>query len=288
MKKVLIFALITGLVFLWTAAGYAFVRYEDKHPQKVRRLTITGFHNYAPFGYVEHPDEKIWGRFFTVFQPMIDTFRQENNLKIKNKITKNDYEQQVIDVRQGEIDIALGVYHHTEAFRGLEILYPAAFINPITAFVLPNRVNDIKNLDDLKKLKGVRWEKEIYTDFAESQLKEFDIVSAKTPFEMFELLFTKKVDYILASQYFGLIEASKLGLRNQISVAKQTLWQLPMFIGVSKFSKERKMIAQKLTRYLEKPENRELLKQNIIKIVEDAEIKAQGIVPPTFGLDKSE
>ena len=46
----------------------AFVRYEDKHPQKIREVRITGFIDYAPFGYTEHPDEKVRGRFFTVFQ----------------------------------------------------------------------------------------------------------------------------------------------------------------------------------------------------------------------------
>ena len=102
------------------------------------------------------------------------------------------------------------------------------------------------------------------------------------------IIITKKADYILISQYYGLIEASKLGLRGQISVAKQTLWQIPMFVGISKLSRERKMLTQKLTRYLEKPENQEIIKQNLIRLVNEAEINAQGIVPPTFGLEKQD
>ena len=37
----------------------AFVRYEDKHPPKIREVRITGFIDYAPFGYTEQLVEAI-------------------------------------------------------------------------------------------------------------------------------------------------------------------------------------------------------------------------------------
>ena len=288
MKKLIISCIILALTLLWAAAGSAFVRYEDKHPKKVREVRITGFLDYAPFGYTERPDEILYGKFFTVFQPMIDTLQQENNLKIMYELSKRNFPAQVQEVRQGNIDIVLGAYHETELFRGLELIYPAALINPVTVFMLPNRINEVKSVDDLKKLKGVRTSKEAYSDFVEQQLKQFNIETVDNSYDLFEHLFTKKADYILISQYYGLIEASKLGLRDQISVAKQTLWQVPMFIGVSKLSREGKMLSQKLTRYLEQPENQEIIKQNLIRLVNEAQINAQGIVPPTFGLEKQD
>ncbi len=288
MKKLIIFSMMIALTLLWTAAGSAFVRYEDKHPKKVREVRITGFLDYAPFGYTERPDEILYGKFFTVFQPMIDTIKEENNLKIMYELSKRNFPAQVQEVRQGNIDIVLGAYHETELFRGLELIYPAALINPVTVFMLPNRINEVKSIDDLKKLNGVRTSKESYSDFVEQRLKEFKLETVDNSYDLFERLFTKKADYILISQYYGLIEASKLGLREQISVAKQTLWQVPMFIGVSKLSRERKMLSQKLTRYLEDPKNQEILKQNLIRLVNEAEINAQGIVPPTFGLENKQ
>lgn len=287
MKKILVSSMLIGLILLWAAAGSAFVRYEDKHPKKVREVRITGFLDYAPFGYTEHPDEKLFGKFFTVFQPMIDTVQQENNLKILYELSKRNFPAQVQDVRRGEIDVVLGAYHQTEMFRGLELIYPAALINPVTVFMLPNRIDEVNSTADLKKLKGVRTSKEIYSDFVEEQLKEYNIETVDNSYDLFERLFTKKADYILISQYYGLIEASKLGLRSQISVAKQTLWQIPMFIGVSKLSRERKMISQKLTRYLEEPENQKIIRQNLIRLIDEAEASAQGIVPPTFGLEQN-
>ena len=288
MKKLLVSSMMLALMLLWAAAGSAFVRYEDKHPKKVREVRITGFLDYAPFGYTEHPEEKLYGKFFTVFQPMIDTVQQENNLKIFYELSKRNFPAQVQDVRRGDIDVVLGAYHQTELFRGLELIYPAALVNPVTVFMLPTRIDEVKSVADLKRLKGVRTSKEVYSDFVEEQLKEYDIETVDNSYDLFERLFTKKADYILISQYYGLIEASKLGLRGQISVARQTLWQIPMFIGVSKLSKERKMISQKLTRYLEDPKNQEIIKQNLIRIVDQAEADAQGVVPPTFGLENTD
>lgn len=288
MKKLLVSSMMLALMLLWAAAGSAFVRYEDKHPKKVREVRITGFLDYAPFGYTEHPEEKLYGKFFTVFQPMIDTVQQENNLKIFYELSKRNFPAQVQEVRRGDIDVVLGAYHQTELFRGLELIYPAALINPVTVFMLPTRIDEVKSVADLKKLKGVRTSQEVYSDFVEQQLKEYNIETVDNSYDLFERLFTKKADYILISQYYGLIEASKLGLRSQISVARQTLWQIPMFIGVSKLSKERKMISQKLTRYLEDPKNQEIIKQNLIRIVDQAEAEAQGVVPPTFGLENAD
>lgn len=288
MKK---FALwfLTGILVLGSAmAAKAFVRYEDKHPQKRRDVHITGFIDYAPFGFVEHPDAKIYGKFSTLFQPMIDDLATENNLRIFYDMQKKDFPTLVQEVRKGEIDVVLGAYHQTELFRGLELIYPAALNNPITIFMLPNRIHEVKSVDDLKKLKGVRVSKEVYSDYIDTQLKQFNIETADSSYEMFEKLFTKQADYILASHYYGLIEAIRLGVRGQVAVAKQTLWQIPMFIGVSKLSRERKMLTLKFTRYLEKPENQKELQNNVAKIIADFEKEAQGVVPPTFGLEKAD
>ena len=282
MKKILIFILVVGQICLWTVGSMAFINYNDKLPKKLKHIKITGYTDYAPFGFVEFPDKSVMGRFFSAFEPLINDIAQENNLRIEYDVYLRDHVKQIQKVRQGDDDLALGVYHDTEMFKGLEILFPAAFINPITVFMMPNRINEVKTTDDLKKLKGVRSSRETYSDFVEEQLKEYDIDVVDNSYDLFERLFTGKADYILVSQYYGLIEASKLGLRKQISVAKQTLWQVPMFIGVSKLSKHRKLLSQIITRWLETAENRENIKQNIIRIVNEAEIRAQGTVPPTF------
>lgn len=282
MKKTTVFLWVAFISAICIFRAEAFVRYEDKHPQKVRDIRITGFIDYAPFGYTEYPDEVVRGRFFTVFQPMLDTFAKENNLEITYDVQKKDFLTLVQEVRKGKLDLVLGAYHQTELFKGLGLVYPAMITNNITVFMLPHRVGEVKKTDDLKKLKGVRIAKEFYSDFVENKLKEYNLETVNTEYELFEKLFTQKADYILGSHYYILIEAAKLGLGNQISPAKQALWQVPMFVGVSKISPQRKFIVQKLTRYLEKPENQEIIRQNLIRIVNEALEKGQSIVPPTF------
>ena len=288
MKKLIISCMMLVLTLLWAAAGSAFVRYEDKYSSKKRIIRVTGFCDYAPFGYIPHPKEKTFGDFSTFFQPMLNTIKEENNLNFDFGWFECDFDEQVQNVRRGKIDVMLGAYHQTELFEGLELIYPAPIINPITIFMLPQRVDEIKSLDDMKKLKGVRSSKEIYNDFVERQIKDYDIETVDNSYDLFERLFTKKADYILVSQYYGLIEASKLGLRQHIGIAKQTLWRIPMFIAISKLSRERNMLRQKLTRYVSEPKNQEVLKQSLIKMVDDAEANAYGVVPPTFGLEKQD
>ena len=158
--------------------------------------------------------------------------------------------------------------------------------NPITVFMLPNRINEVQKIEDLKKLRGVGITKEHYSDYVAEQIKQYNLEMVDTPYELFERLFPKKADYIMVSQYYGLVEAIKLGLREQISIAKQTLWKMPLFIGVSKISPQRKLITQKLTRFSEDPKNQQLIEDYLKQMIADFEKEYNGVVPPTFGLEK--
>lgn len=280
MKRHICVFLATALVMLTAWKAMALVMYEDKHPKKIREIRITGFFDYEPFGSTQNPDDKMRGKFTTVFQPMIDTFKKENNLKIIYNLTKRDYGDLVQQVRSGEIDMLLGAYHETALYKGLELVYPSLINNPVTIITLPNRVNDVQDINSLMKLKGIRSSKEYYSDFVMLQLKDYNLETVDTSYEMFEKLFNKQVDYIMVSQYYGLMEAIKLGLREHISVAKQMIWKMPMFIGVSKISPQRKLIIQKLTHYSEKPENRKIIEDNLIKMMADYERTYDGVVSP--------
>ena len=230
MPKKIILGCLCAIVLSLNA--HAFVRYTEKVQTKLRDVNITGFVDYAPFGAVEHPGEPLLGRFDSIWKPMILQIQKENNLKISYDLKQKYYENLVQKVRRGEIDLILGAYHETELYRGLELIFPSIINNPVTVFMLPNRISDVKSTDDLKKLKGVRLEKEVYSDFVEQQLQEYNIEKIDTPYNLFEKLFTKQADYILISQYAGLIEAYKLGLREQISISKQALWNIPLFIEI--------------------------------------------------------
>lgn len=285
MKLSIKLVVLTLMAAIISSNCLAFVRYEEKMAKKlVREVKVTGFLDFPPYGY-NITNDLGKEEYRTVFKPLIEVFKEDNNLQIVYKTRKKTYDELVQDVRRGDIDVLLGAYYNTEMYHGLELIYPAIISSPLTVFVLPNRVNDINDVEDLKKLKGVRLAKEHYNDFVKEQLAQYDLETVDTSYELFERLFTKKVDYILINHYMGLIEAAKLGLKGQISIAKQTIWNMPMFFAVSKFAKDRKMITKKLTEYSKDDKIKQKILDNLNLIVTEIEKQNIGVVPPTFELE---
>lgn len=286
MKKIVLTFFAAVSLAAVTHQAAAFVRYEDKHPKKITEVHMTGYIDYAPFGYVDNPNSLVYGNFHTFFQPMIDYVIKEANLKMHYDLQQRTVDDLVQKVRAGDIDFMVGAYYQTEMFKGLYLLYPAAIYNPITVFMLPNRINEVKSTEDLKKLKGVRNVNELFSDYVENQVAELNPIEAETSYEMFEKLFTKQADYIITSYYYGMVEAIKLGIQKQVAPAKQTLWNIPMFVGVSKTSHNRDLIAKKLTAYLHDDNNLKILKESLQQEIKKIEKQYEGTVPPTFGLEK--
>ena len=73
----------------------------------------------------------------------------------------------------------LGMYHETELYKGLEAVYPSIMSNPITVFMLPNRINEVQKIEDLKKLRGVGITKEHYSDYVAEQIKQYNFAAAQ-------------------------------------------------------------------------------------------------------------
>lgn len=285
MKKALL-TIFTVTALIAAAETSAFVRYEDKHPKKVTEVHMTGYIDYAPFGYVDAPNTLVYGKFHTFFQPMIDYVIKEANLKMHYDLQQRTVDDLIQKVRAGEIDFMVGAYYQTEMFKGLYLLNPAPIKNPITVFMLPNRIQEIKTTEDLKKLKGVRNTNEIFSDYVEGKVAELKPMEVETSYAMFEKLFTRQADYIITSYYYGMVEAIKLGIQKQVAPARQALWNIPMFVGVSKTSRNRDLIAKRLTAYLHDENNIKVLKEALQEEIRKIEKQYEGTVPPTFGLEK--
>lgn len=283
MKRTLL-TIFASALLLSAFAAKAFVRYEEPKPEDFFSVKMTGYADYAPFGYNDRPDT-MGGTFHTVFQPLLDTLVEDTDVEIQYVPYSADTDDWAQQIREGKIDFMIGAYYQTEMFKGLYLLYPAPLHNPITVFMLPNRIDEVKTTDDLQKLKGVRNTQELFSDFVERQLEHLDLIEVDSSYAMFEKLFTKQADYILTSYYYGLYEAIKLGLRYQIAPAKQSLWRIPMFVAVSKTSRHRDVLSKRMTRYLNNKKNIELIQQELEKMITAAEEQYNGVVPPTFGVE---
>lgn len=256
-------------------------------------ITVVGFMDYPPVGYIEtiihrsnvDVSEDI---YHTVFEDLLKEFSEVTGKKIRYIYGRNeDYEDLIRKVRGGKYDMVLGAYHETKLYEGLDIVFPSLIENPISIITLPQNAGKIKNLAQLKKMKGAISTREHLSDFVSEQTKTYNLEYIDEPEIMFEKLYTGKLDYVFASYFFGIIETSKLGLRNKFSFSKQIIWNMPLFIGVSKVSPNRNYLVGKLTSYSEKADSKGKMEKKLREMIRDVELKNRGIIAPDYTL-KSE
>lgn len=272
MKKILL------TVFIFSIICLSFISLSSAEERAY--INIGGYTDYPPFGYIHNDKDNEWR---SVFSPIVDNMFQEIKKEHDFQTYQGDETEKISnDISSGEIDMFIGAYNQTNRFDKLIILYPSIFSNPITFFTLPSKTADIKTSEDLKKLKGVRYSKEIYTDFIENKLSELNLEKVDTTYDMFAKLFTRQADYILSSYYFGFISAIKLGVSRQISFSKTPLWNIPVFVGVSAKSKFRDTIIYHIKRYFEDEKVIADVKGRLQQIIDEFEKEYSGVVPPAF------
>ena len=123
---------------------------------------------------------------------------------------------------------------------------------------------------------------ELFSDYVKQQMEGYNLESVDTPLQLFEKLYTGEVDFVFTTQYFGIIEAAKLGIRDYLSFSKQIVWNMPIFIGISQLSPNRKFLSQKLSSYSENPEHKIKLEKKLQDLIYEIELKNRGVVPPAF------
>ena len=286
MKKIMLTIFSIILCSQAASDAYGYVRYEDKNPKRKIELTMAGYTDYPPFGWSEK-NESGWDGYKNVFTPLMNIFIEDAKVELNTKLHIKNTDDLVQNVREGSIDFFVGAYHETEIFKGLHLLYPAVIYNPITVFMMPNRISEVSSTEDLKKLKGVRNVNEIFSDFVNQKVAELKPIEVNSAYEAFEKLFNREADYIISSYYGGMAEAIRLGLKKQIAPAKQSLWRIPMFVGVSKTSRNREMISKRISKYLTDKNNIKAVEQNIQTLISEMEKKYEGVVPPSFLKDRT-
>ena len=66
------------------------------------------------------------------------------------------------------------------------------------------------------------------------------------------------------------------------SYIKSPLWDMPLFIGVSKTSRHRKSLYATLTKMLSNKQYEQEMKQHLIETIQRIERENAGVVPPAF------
>lgn len=289
MKNILRILLTLAIVFGISNPAAAQIKNVTLKTDAYDTISVIGFTNYPPVGYFEKQlkyedrEDAFIEVYRTVFENLLEEFAQATGKRIKFVNEKeDDYHELIRKVRGGKIDMALGIYHETKLYEGLEIIFPSLINNPISIIMLPKNAGKIKNLSQLKKLKGAVSSREYLSDFVSEQMKEYNLEYIDEPEKMFEKLYTGEIDYVFASYFFGIIESSKLGLRDKLSFSKQVIWNMPLFLGISKLSPNRNYLVGKLTSYSEKPESKTKMENKLREMIMEFELKNRGVVPPPY------
>lgn len=280
-KKFILLALLFMAV-LFSRPVAAQIEFTDIQSKFQEKLKVTGFPDYYPFGAFD-PDS---GDYKGVFLPFLKEFAERGKYDVTFVSSRRDYAGTIRDAAKGKSDIVLGIYNDTSLYRDLKYIYPAALINPIHVVMLPSRIKELKSVKDLQKMKGAIHKQEYFSDYLKRSLAPYQLETVDNSHDLFGKLITGEIDYIFTSLYFGVIEASKLGVRHQIAFSKQSLWRIPLFIGISKASYHREYLSQKLTKELEQQSTRDRIQQNMMDLITKAEAENDGVVPPSYTLQK--
>ena len=292
MQKYFLSFLFLGLSLFFSSTASAQVKNITTLVKNNRDIYVAGYVDYPPFGFIEKIQVSKNAAphyiYRSVFEDVVADLQGNTRFKFIYAFDAAGYDRSLDNdfyfagINSGKYDMFLGAYYDTQKYNRIQVTYPAIMNNPVTIVTMPDTAKKIKNLSQLKKMKGAVCTKEYFTDFVTNDMKNYNLEYIDDTRTMFEKLYTGEVDYLFMTQYFGIIEAIKLGIRNQLSFSKQIVWNIPMFIGVAKISPSRKFLIEKISSYSERPEFQKKIKDKLHQIIQDYEKKYHGVIPPTF------
>ena len=219
----------------------------------------------------------------SVFSEVIEKIAEKTRIYVK-LIYDDKYYKEAVDLfERGDkhINALFGVPKEYYPYSKNEYIYPAFFENKL--HVITPRGGDviINTKEDLLKYKGVYVKKDNLSSFIVKDFSNYKIQSVDDYSNAFELLFTKKIDYIVAGYYPSQIEAYKTGLRDYISYSKEAIWKNPLFIRVDyRLLGDQNM--DRLKRYMKTDEFKNLRDSALEEVLEIYKKNTQGVIPPMY------
>lgn len=274
-RKTLLLAVL-AVFFGHTAAAQ--VQFGVPKSLSISILRTISFWDYYPLGSTTS------GYYEGIFDEFMLDFRTFAKFKPEN-LFGSDYAETIRRGTKGAADIILGMYSDTSLYADLKFIYPAAIDNPVHLVMLPSRIGEIKKISDLKNMKGAIDSREHWSDFVRDQLENFNLEKVDNSYDLYGKLIRGEIDYIFTTYWFGMAEMMKLGVQNMVTISKKSIWNMPVFIGISKASAEREYLSHYLTQWLSKPEVRNKIKQRAIDILHQIEEENKGTVPPSYTLN---
>lgn len=290
MKKFLL--AFIGMFFVLTANA---AEKEEYHLIKTESflsgyLYAIGLPYYPPFSYYEKNDRGDL-IFHSIFLEPLRKYAKKEGIKIRTQVVITGtvpLEKQILSIRSGESQLFLGAYSHTKLFNAIELVYPAVLSNPLHIITMPETHDRIKNVQDLKNLRGLRVKEEYFSDFAERKFQPLNLTVVDTPYEAYEQLFTGAADYIIGSMYYHRIMSSRLGIEQYLAFSQKPLLKIPLFVAMSKLTPLFSEYLRFFQDTMKDPEFGKAVKEEVLRVIEEEREKNAGVVPPAFFIKETE
>ena len=263
-----------SLIFAFTAYSASVII--EKQSTLEEPLKITTYSPYFPFGYEgENNDSKDLLK--SVFRDVLSEFDTRPK-RIFSYRSFDSLKEAVLDVKSGKTQVFMGAFYTAEEF---DYIFPAILNNPVHLMMLPDKITNIHKAEDLKKLKGIYLQTEPFAPHILNIFKQLSLTPVADVDEAYKQVLTGQADYMLGSYFYHYAQVVERGLKGYIVFSARPLWNMPMFIALSKQLKDSKNVREYFTRLVTRDFHAKIV-ERIKVLMQEKEQKSIGVVPPAY------
>lgn len=245
-----------------------------------RELVYTSYGDYFPFGYLGKDSRGNRALMSVIKDAYLELFPEEKDIdSFKYYPTISEA---MFDMTDGKVNVYIGAFYSTSDFNDLDFVFPAILNNPIHLMMVPSKISKVKQVDDLKSLKGIYASNEHFSDYMLKTFSDLNMKGVKDVDEAYESLMTGEADYILGSYYYHYAQIVERGLKSHIAFSSKPLWNMPMFIAISKNINDRKAIHDYFRGLVSTDAFKNKILEKIKQALEQKEQESIGVVPPMY------
>ena len=241
-------------------------------------LAITVFPDYFPFGYRTTEDPDITDVTGSVFRDVMTEMVEPDEKKYLIYRYFDTAKDGLRSMKSGEIQGYMGAFYAMDNF---DFMFPAMINNPVHLMTVPDKIGDIKNVDDLKKHKGIYLQNEPFSAHILNIFEQLALKPVDNPDEAYRQLLVGEADYMIGSYYYQYALILDRGLRGYIAFSSRPLWNMPMFLAFSKNTKNKKAVRDYFRSILNQGFAEKVL-ERIKFLIHEKEEQTTGIVPPSY------
>ena len=205
-------------------------------------FSIVGFKNYPPFSWTEtSEDEKKRKKNQEDYKGLIFDFVNETAKELQiegiEHIVFDDFQQVQKALLRGNAALSFITYYVDEAKSGQDYVYPAYFGNPFIVVSRNSKTIEVRDLSELKGLKGVIRREEVIEPLIRGSLPtdtKLEVVDGAE--SAFRKLLSGEVDFMLTSKYAADAESRRFKVKDKLHFGNTALRHIKYFVSFSKLS----------------------------------------------------